>query len=441
MPVPDQPRRPSHAHASFRTRHRAQSHDSAHANYASHGEAPHEPPHPHALAAQGSAELITDDAHLAKLIAQVRASGSFAYDSEFIGELSYHPKLCLIQIATTERVALVDPLAELDLAPFWELLCDDSVEKIVHAGEQDLEPATRILGRACANVFDTQIAAGFAGLAYPVSLSKLVQELVGARLGKGLTFSHWDQRPLSGQQLRYAANDVRYLPAAHAELIRLLERLGHVGWARAECSLLCDPARYVFDPDREYLRMRGANALAAASLAVLRELTSWRDRAARDADVPPRAFLRDEVLVDLARSPVKSIEMLSRVRGLPRPVEQEHGRTIVELTTRALASPPPALPAHRHVEPTPTQRFRIDALWALVQSLCCGQSIDPALVISRADVVELDRLLHSGGDLSAHRLFQGWRRDAIGDKLLSVVRDHKAVSLEWNENSLRAEIQ
>jgi ribonuclease D len=133
-----------------------------------------------------------------------------------------------------------------DLTPFWELLCDPAVEKIVHAGDQDVEPVVRHLNRSPANFFDTQIAAGFCALPYPVSLSKLVMELTGAKLGKGLTFTHWDQRPLSPMQLRYAADDVRYLPAVRAELGRRLEKSHHAGWAKEECEALCDASQYRF---------------------------------------------------------------------------------------------------------------------------------------------------------------------------------------------------
>src|SRR5947208_4519904 len=145
--------------------------------------------------------------------------------------VTYHPKLCVIQVASAQRVALIDPLVDLDLAPFWELIADPSLEKIVHAGAQDIEPVMRHISKPCANIFDTQIAAGFAGMAYPVALSKLVQELIGVKLGKGLTFTHWDQRPLSAMQLRYAADDVRYLPALREANGKSFDAPGLAQWA------------------------------------------------------------------------------------------------------------------------------------------------------------------------------------------------------------------
>src|SRR6185295_14475604 len=160
---------------------------------------------------------------------------------------------------------------------FWELLCEPGVEKIVHAGEQDIEPVVRHLNRAPADFFDTQICAGFCALPYPVSLSKLVGELIGAKLGKGLTFTHWDQRPLSAMQLRYAADDVRYLPALRAEMGKRLAATGHEAWAREEFESLCEPTQYQFDPQTSYMKVRNSTSLTPQGLAILRELTIWRD--------------------------------------------------------------------------------------------------------------------------------------------------------------------
>jgi ribonuclease D len=395
---------------------------------------------------RGDAALIGSDAGLGELARHLRAAGRFAYDSEFIGELTYQPRLCLVQVATSDRIALIDPLAGVDLKPFWELVADPGIEKIVHAGEQDIEPVFRSLGKPAANVFDTQISAGFVRMAYPVALAKLVQELLGVKLGKGLTFTHWDQRPLSPMQLRYAADDVRYLVACRDELGRRLEAMGRGDWAQEESNALCDPSQYEFDPDSDHLRVRGAASLTPQGLAILREITQWREAAARHHDVPARALLRDDVMIDLSRNPPRQVEKLSRVRGLPRPVEQQHGQEIVTAVMRGLESSTRGGVSSRSIEPSPSDRFSADALWAAAQALCTGQSIDPALVTSRHEIGELYRRLAASGsppsqiDLRDMGLFRGWRAQALGEPLLRVVRGQATLSLTWVSGSLRTQM-
>lgn len=418
----------------FRAQHRARAHDSAHADAALAAAEPSQLPDV-PLVHRGAADIVETQEQLTRLISDLRADGSFAYDSEFIGELTYHPQLCLVQVASRNRVGLIDPLAEIDLIPFWELLADPSVEKIVHAGEQDIEPVLRHLSRPAANLFDTQIAAGFIGLPYPMSLSKLIAEMTGARLGKGLTFSHWDQRPLSAVQLRYAADDVRYLPAAAAEIVKRLDALGHTAWAKEECLRVCAPDIYNFDPETAYLRVRGASSLQPRHSAILRELTIWRDAAARYHDVPPRSFLRDEVLIDLSRNPPKAVENLNRVRGLPRPVEADYGADIVEVVNRAMSLPAIDLPSPREYEPSPAEKFRSDAIFAAAQSMCAGLSLDPSLVASRQDIADFYRHVTSGkGELP--RLLEGWRKEAVGNLLVEFLRGKKKVALKWTDGTL-----
>lgn len=420
-----------------RAEYRARSHDSAHGEDArALG-----PVIDHPLVPRGDAAMITDDAGLGELIAHLRAVGRFAYDSEFIGELTYIPKLCVIQVASAHRVALVDPLAGVDLMPFWELLADPSVEKIVHAGQQDLEPVYRHTQRCAANIFDVQIAAGFASLGYPLALSKLVKEITGVQLGKGLTFTHWDQRPLSAMQLRYAADDVRYLPAVRDELGRRLDALGHTDWVFEECGSLCNPDLYRFDPETQYRKVRGATSLQPAGLAVLRELTIWRDAAAKAHDVPPRAFLKDEILIDMARNPVKSVDKLARVKGLPRPIELTHGAEIVAAIARAAHTPAERLAGGKHREETPTDKFRADALWAAAECLSLGRGIDPNLIANRQEMVQLfHHLTAGGGDVDDLRLLQGWRKDAIAEPLRRLVRGESDIQLAWQNGTLKAQM-
>lgn len=417
-----------------RPQHRAKSHDQAHDDEEG---SDHQDQQDHPLVFRGDTVLVSTQADLQELINRLKQAHQFAYDSEFIGELTYLPKLCLIQTATTQEVTLIDPLSpDIDLMPFWELVADASVEKVTHAGQQDLEPIIRHLDRPAQNVFDTQICAGFAGMAYPVALTKLVREIVGVRLGKGLTFSHWDQRPLSHQQMRYAANDVRYLIAVRQALGERLKELNHEAYAAEECAAQCDVGLYRFDPETSYLKVRGANSLPPHGLAVLKELVIWRDAAARQHDVPPRAFLRDEILIDMSRDPVRSVEKLNRVRGLPRPVEQAHGAQMVEATRRGLATPVTDMPDSRLVEESPTDKQRGDALWALTQCLCIGQKIDPDLVTSRTEIGRLLRNLKSNQSLSDLRLMSGWRKTAVGERLLRILEGNQSLQLAWGADGL-----
>jgi ribonuclease D len=166
---------------------------------------------------------------------------------------------------------------------------------------------------------------------------------------------------------------------------------------------------------------------------VLRELTIWRDAVARKHDVPPRAYLKDEILLDMSRSPVKSVEKLDKVRGLPRPVEHEDGPEIVAATLRGLAVPTSNLPASRTVEPSPAERFRVDSLWAAAQVICAGQSIDAALVTSRNEIGEFYRAMTNGGDVAS---LQGWRREALGEPLAKLMRGETQFGLEWKDGTL-----
>ncbi len=425
LPVQPPPQTaPAKSQGRFRSSRRRSHHADAHAEPEAVGQLPTHPAHP--LICGKAPKLIESQEELDDLVVRLRAAGEFAYDSEFIGEETFTPKLCLVQIATAEEIALVDPLAPgLDLIGFWKLICEPGVAKIVHAGQQDIEPVVRLTGEGPQNVFDTQIAAGFCSLTYPVALSKLALEFVGVKLAKSMTFTQWDARPLSSTQLRYAADDVRYLPAIKADLSRLLAAAGHTEKAREEFESLCEPSQYRFNPDTYVFRVRGSGSLTGGQMKVLRELVVWRDGAARVADVPARAFLKDEILVDIVRSSIKSVDRLDKIRGLPKPVEREHGQAIVDCQFRAQSAPPvPNVPDARSDDPGPRLKFRADALFATAQSICYAAGIDPMIATSRAEVGRLAYAVLTGEAIPHDvHLLTGWRKALLGDRLMELLRD------------------
>lgn len=395
-----------------RSAHRQRSHDEAHA-----ADSPLPPILQHELVPQGEPSVIQSQGELESHIAVLRAAGRFAFDTEFIGEHSYHARLCLIQTATAREVALIDPLApKLDLSGLWELLTDESIEKIVHAGEQDLEPVLRHTGRPPANVLDTQVIAAFVGCGYPVGMARMILELLGADPGAGLTFSQWDRRPLSRVQILYAANDVRYLPLLCERLLEKAREAGTFDWAMEECRMLCAAERFSVNPVVQRSRVRGVDGLSPRQLMILTELIAWRERAAEEEDLPPRSMVKDAILIDMTYNPVRSVGELDRVSGLPRPVEQRWGQEMVEATRRGLEAP---LPEYMIDAPFDrwAHRRKVDKAWEQAAERCQPRGIDAAIAVSKREVGTFFRLMEIGvpRDEAAGRLLKGWRADLFGE--------------------------
>jgi ribonuclease D len=403
----------------FRSRHRLRGHEQAHADAVL--ATPHEVIS-HALVSANEPQLITTDQELLALLDELRAVGQFGYDTEFIGEHTYHPKLCVIQVATPRNVILIDPLGKIDLRPFWELLVDGTIEKIVHAGLHDLEPAYRHLQRPPQNIFDTQIAAAFIGLPYPMATSKLIHTLTGADVGKGSKFSQWDQRPLTSLQLHYAGNDVRYLPLMRQVIGERLKAANTERWCLEECQTLSSSEMYAFDAQSQRLRIRGVEALNPQQRATVRALLQWREQIAIAEDVPARSLLRDDVLMLLATTNVESVADLDRIRGLPRPIEQKHGAEIIQLIIQSKVA---ACPQRDEGDSDGPQRDwyahrnTIQRLWKQIQEHCQTRGIDPGMAASKRDVTQLVWSVSDGQPLPSinNRLTRGWRWEFLGDVL------------------------
>lgn len=408
----DPDRSPKRFQAPFNGKRRERNHEQAEAEAIKQAEAaiPNDP-----LICKDNPVLVTTPQGLARTVSLLRDAGRFGFDTEFIGEQSYFPVLCLVQAATADKVFVIDAMSrDLDLTPFWELVADPTIEKIVHAGLQDLEPATRYTGKPPANIFDTQIAAAFAGYTYPVGLARLVQSLISVDLGKGLKFSQWDRRPLSQVQIRYAASDVRFLLKLHHELESKLQALGNLESAIEECGSLCDLSLYRFDPEVQYQRVRGAGPLRPRELGILRELVTWRDEQARHHDLPPRTLLPDAVLVQMARTPVTDHEGLRQIAGLPRPVASQHGDELIQAMQQGLKADAAKLPAQMRVKETPEEKQAIVALWQAMETTATQKQIDVSMICSKAELGDTCKQLARGNMPMQSRLFAGWRRLVAG---------------------------
>lgn len=395
---------------SYRGRHRRLSDEAAHDN-----DKPFTPPPiiEHPLVCAQEPDLADTPDKLAEALDHLRAAGTFGYDTEFIGEDSYYPHLCVIQAATTQRVILIDPLAIEDLSPWWALLNDASLTKIVHAGAQDIEPVQRLTGKPAANVFDTQVTAGLAGLDYPLSLGNTIQAILGVEHDAGAKFSQWQRRPLTPQQIHYAAGDVRYLCALHAWLTDKLEALGNTGFASAACDELCDPQRYAFDPLARKVKAKGVNKLSRKKRAVFNGVLTWREHLACELNVTPRGLLADQAVYEIADALPNEAKQLHAIKFVPRPVVEQHGQSLIDAVAAAIEGPYPKKSKAPNYD-RDEHRACVNALWDRIAEHCAQRSIAPSVVTSKRELGTLLAAALEARKAPELAVNTGWRKELLG---------------------------
>jgi len=348
-----------------------------------------------------------------------------ALDTEFLRERTYFPKFCLLQIATTDRVACIDPLACPDLSALDPLFDHPQVVKVFHSGRQDLEVLCRArAGRLPSPVFDTQIAAPYTGLADQIGYAALAAELVGAQLEKGHTRTDWSARPLSEAQLQYAVDDVLYLGQIYLRLAARLAQLGRRDWVDEETAKLINPALYDPDPQDAWLRIGGSGQLAEREGRLLQTLAAWRERLARTQDCPRSWIAKDEALMEIARQRPKDIAALKRAKGLDERSAKRFGDALLSIVHAASdAAPVSRAPKARPVPETPTQEALLDVFTALLRLKGAECSLNPALIASRRELREFIATPEGSP------LLQGWRGALAGQELLAILRGTKSLRI------------
>jgi ribonuclease D len=375
-------------------------------------------------------EIVTDRRRLEAHCRRWRQVGRFAFDTEFIRDDTYDAKLCLIQVTTDGEVVLVDPGADLDVSPFWELVTDEAVTTIVHAGKEDFEVCLRTSGKPPRNVFDVQIAAGFVGLGYPLSLVRLVSVVLHRRITKGQTLTDWLRRPLTDEQVRYAVEDVAYLPAVYEHLAKRLEESGRTTWARQEFGLLEDSAFYERPVEQRLFKLKGSKRLDGLGLAVLERLIEWRDRWAQTRNRPTRAMMRDDVLVTIAKRRPQRAAELEVLRGFP---QSRKSRIVAAAATPKNQWPEPCKPP----DDAPMMKVALNVLSAFMRAVCHEEDLGHDLVGSTQRLRELLDYLLDGGRGERPLLLTGWREEFIGRRLVDLLEGRSELHLSGWPDSLR----
>jgi ribonuclease D len=380
------------------------------------------------------APSLADDAEVAQVAAIARGRGRFGIDTEFMSEGRYRALLCLVQVVVDDpaspegtRIILLDALQDIDASPLAELLADPQIEVIFHAGRQDVAILRRTWETEITNVFDTQLAAGFAGASAQAGYGNLLGSLLGRRVGKTASYTRWDARPLTAEQLSYAAEDVAHLLELTDEIQRRLGESERLEWAREECRRL-ESATDERDPDTAWERLPRINQLDPRARAVARELAAWRERTASREDRPVGSVIADPTLVEIAKRQPSSIRALEHIRGIHPSGIRRRGEQILEAVERGLEAPPiPREEARGRSEPGDAPLIALAEALLRARALEAGLAYE--LIASRSElelIVAASRRREPEPDV---RTLTGWRRELVGSDLRDLLAGSSAVSV------------
>ena len=356
-------------------------------------------------------------------MARLLVAERYALDTEFHRERTYWPVLALVQVAWPAGepgpagVALVDPLA-VDVTPLAKVLAGPGV-MVAHAADQDLELLERTCGRGPSALFDTQIAAGFAGHS-SASLAALSKAFLGKEVAKGDRLTDWRTRPLTDSQLTYAAEDVLHLLSlADAICVRSgRERASGLG----RRGMRGPPRRPhgPGDPERAWWKLRDSRSLRGTARGVAQEVAAWRERRAQATDQPVRSVLPDLALQAISHRPPATIEAINRTRGLEgRHLRPGVAGEVLEAVARGRALPSAELQVPPVDDVAKEQRAPVSLVMAWMTQVARDERIDPSLLATRSDVASFLR-----ADPRS-RIASGWRQ-AILAKPISALVDGRA---------------
>ena len=349
-------------------------------------------------------------------------------DTEFLRERTYRARLCLVQVATRRSIFLIDPLSGVDLAPLAKVIADPVVEVILHAGKQDLEIFYEQYGVVPDNVFDVQLAAGFAGYGGSLPYGRLVEVVEKVRLEKGESYSDWCKRPLTSSQMAYAADDVAYLIGVSDRLKQQLGARGRMEWAREEMRRFDNVESYRFDPDVAWRRVPGRGKLSGRQLAVLKEVARWREEAAHERDLPRGWIVKDPTIIEIARRAPRDRKALASIRGLTPKEAERSGDAILAAVARGLRAPVVDVAS----QPPKNVLTRVRMIAALADTVlkarCEAAAIATELVATQGQLEALLVDVVTGSPVEGrHRLTTGWRHNVAGAAILSVAAGETSV--------------
>ena len=348
---------------------------------------------------------------LESLARTLESQPEIGLDTEFLRERTFFPKLCLLQLRAAGQIWCVDTLKVGSLDALLPVLTAPSVSKLIHAARQDLEALYLTTKQVVSPVFDTQIAAACIGMKPQVGYAELVKTLLDVTIPKGQTRTDWSKRPLTPAQLEYAADDVLYLDAIAQELARRLRKLKREHWVREDCLELEERRLYEPDPTQAWERLRGIGQLPPEPRARAKAIAVWREKLARDRDLPRAWILSDAALFSIAQANPATASALEAVE----PMNERFAATLLEALAISSAGDLTDLEPMQDSRPTPEQKALLDRLSKIVDARAAELAVSAEILAPRGELKAL-----AMGRRGTHAL-KGWRLQEIGVQLLAMI--------------------
>ncbi|MCO6479346.1 MAG: HRDC domain-containing protein [Phaeodactylibacter sp.] len=378
--------------------------------------------------------LIEDPRALDTFYQEHRNLSWMAFDTEFVGEKRYHTLLCLIQVKSEKGLFLIDPIRLKNLDPFLDLVTDRKITKITHAGDNDYRLLNNLYGIVPGNVFDTQVAAGFVGYKYPVSFRKLVEGELNVHLKKGYAVTDWEGRPFQDKQLKYALNDVLFLPELKGRLEKKLEKQNRVHWAAEELSLLEKPEYYYKDPHDEAVKSNLMRSLKTKERVFLIRLFAWRRQLAEQRDHSKEMVLPAKYISHIVRSISSGREALKHNRRIPRRTAEKYGAIFEELYNRPVTDEEREILKRipSDIDDDPKEQIIMEMLYQVIKYKCLEEDISINMVVPRGEL----KKIRADDDDALDLLSGGWRQEMLGAYFLDWLSNANRMKVDLLENRI-----
>ena len=386
------------------------------------------------------ADRTSLDRFVQSLQTALEADSRLAIDTEFIRERTYHPLLEVVQIAASNGalIGVLDiPALNNDLGGIANMLLDGSILKILHAGSQDMEILTALLGAVPQNIFDTQIAASFAGYALQIGYGGLVQSVLQVQLAKDEGYADWSRRPLTAAMIAYAENDVRYLHALNTNLSENLTARNRTQWALDQMSRSLLASTETMLPQDLWQKVAGRQSLNSTQLAILRELAIWRDEEAQKRDKPRRSVIKDEPLIEFAKRTPRTARDVLELRGTPPNLGEKSAADVAERVRRGQATPPDQRPRNDAPLSLDEEGGNLIELLSAVVRIRAQQEELPASLLATSEELRNFAANRKSRDRYSGSLFTGWKGELIGGDLRETLEGQKTVAWDSRKGRLR----